>query len=69
MKKIIALLSIVIFSALQTAPTLKLDLTIPETETVLKALSQLPYSEAAPLINKIQLQAQKQLTDTSKNKK
>ena len=69
MKKAIALLSIVIFSAFQTAPTLKLDLTIPETETILKALSKLPYDEAAPLINKIQLQAQKQLTDTSKNKK
>ncbi len=69
MKKIIALLSIVFFSAFDTAPTLKFELTIPETETVLKALSQLPYSEAAPLINKIQLQAQKQLTDTSKNKK
>jgi len=69
MKKAISLLAIVIFSAFQTAPTLKLDLKIPETETVLKALSQLPYSEAAPLINKIQLQAQKQLTDTSKNKK
>ena len=68
MKKAIALLSIVIFSAFQTAPTLKLDLTIPETETVLKALGNLPYSEAAPLINKIQLSAQKQLTDTTKKK-
>ena len=69
MKKVLSLIAIVIFSAFQTAPTLKLDLTIPETETVLKALSKLPYDEAAPLINKIQLSAQKQLTDTPKNKK
>ena len=69
MKKVLALIAIVIFSAFETAPTLKFEFTIPETETVLKALSKLPYDEAAPLINKIQLSAQKQLTDTTKNKK
>lgn len=71
MKKIIILLSIAIISTLssfQEEQTINLKLTIPQAETVLKALSKLPYEESAQLISIIQAQAQKQISDTTKHK-
>lgn len=41
--------------------SLKLDLTVNETNTVLGALAQRPYAEVAGLFAKIQQQAQGQL--------
>jgi hypothetical protein len=41
--------------------TLKLELTISETNVVLGALAQRPYAEVAGLFTKIQQQAQGQL--------
>jgi hypothetical protein len=43
---------------------MKFDLTIPETNLVLSALSNLPYGQVADLIAKIRQQAQDQMKET-----
>lgn len=68
MKKTLTILSLFVLVAFTIPKELELKLSIQETETVLKALSKLPYEESAPVISKIQYQAQKQLTDTIKQK-
>jgi hypothetical protein len=45
--------------------TLKLELTVNETNVVLGALAQRPYAEVAGLFSKIQQQAQGQLPPPS----
>jgi hypothetical protein len=46
-------------------PTIKLELTIPETNAVLTALAQRPYGEVAGLFTKIQQQAGPQVPPPS----
>lgn len=48
-------------------PTLKLELTIAETNAILGALAQRPYAEVAGLFTKIQQQAQGQLPPPSED--
>lgn len=72
MKKL--LLSVFMIAALsfqlpEEEKKLKLELTVPQTEIVLKALSKLPFEESSTLIYTIQIQANKQLADTTKPKK
>ena len=47
---------------------IKIELPLDGWNTVLKALSKMPYDESAPLISSIQQQASKQLQDTLKKK-
>lgn len=71
MKKIIAILLIAfasIASSFTPEKTISVKLTIPQAEIVLRALSKLPYEESAALITEIQMQAQKQLTDSTTRK-
>lgn len=69
MKKLFTALAIIaLVSFTPPVKELTFKFSISETETVLKALSKLTYEEAAPLIEKIQRQAQKQLADTSTKK-
>ena len=46
-------------------PTIQLNLSVEEINTVLEALGQLPYSRVYQLIGTIQQQAQQQLQPTS----
>jgi hypothetical protein len=46
-------------------PTIQLNLSVEEINTVLEALGQLPYSRVYQLIGNIQQQAQKQLQEES----
>lgn len=51
-------------------PKLKLEVTRAEAETIIKALSKLPYDESVGVINSIIVQANKQLAaDTTTKKK
>lgn len=72
MKKAIIILSVLLLPALfsfQEEKTISINLSIQETNIVLKALSKLPYEESASIISKIQAQAQAQLSDTTNAKK
>lgn len=46
-----------------------LTLTVAEVDVILQSLENLPYKQAAGVINSIYAQASRQLTDTSKLKK
>lgn len=46
-------------------PTIQLNLTLDEINTVLEALGQQPYSRVYQLIGNIQQQAQQQLQEAS----
>jgi hypothetical protein len=47
---------------------LKIDLDVDQTNTVLKALSALPYSEVAGIIHTIKVQGDSQVAGTDKPK-
>lgn len=70
MKKAIAILSIILLISFKTnqEKTLNFSFSVEETQIILKGLSKLSYEESAVIINKIQVSAQKQLTDTTKKK-
>lgn len=42
-------------------PTVKLELPLDKLNVVMQALGQMPYAQAAPIIDSIQTQAQAQL--------
>ncbi len=69
MRKGIFILLAVLFFSFKTneeAKTVTLKITLEQANTILKALSKLPYEESAVVINEIQKQAQKQLIDSTK---
>lgn len=73
MKKLLSVTAIVILTSF-TPPTeppkeLSIRLSVEDINTILFSLSKQPYEQAAPLIQKITLQAQKQLSDTTKKQK
>ncbi len=71
MKKIIIALSALLlmaFDAGQKEKTVTITFTVSQANTVIKALVKLPYEESAPIIATIQMQAEKQLSDTAKRK-
>lgn len=69
MKKAIIVLFMILCSfTTKDIKQLNFQFTVQETETILKGLSKLPYEESAAIIQKIQMTAQKQLTDTTKKK-
>ena len=49
--------------------TIKLNLTIEETNLLLQALGNLPYVKVFELVKKIQVQAQQQLSQEGEEKK
>lgn len=75
MKHLITALTILIFTGATSqvqAPTqdkkLTLILSVQDVDVVLNALQQLPYKDAAGVIQSIYGQAQRQLNDTIKKK-
>jgi hypothetical protein len=50
-------------------PKLKIEVTRAEAQTIIKALSKLPYDESVEVINSIIVQANRQLADTTTKKK
>ncbi len=52
----------------QQEKNISVTMPVSKWNTVLDALSKLPYDKAAPIIETIQFQASKQLTDTIKKK-
>lgn len=57
------------FQLQQEQKKLKFELTVPEAEIIIQALGKLPYEQAAPVIQSIVGQAQRQMQDTTKPKK
>lgn len=75
MKRLITVLAILIFTGATSqvqAPKqdkkVNIILSVQEVDVVLNALQQLPYKDAAGVIQSIYGQAQKQLSDTTKKK-
>lgn len=67
-KAVIAVCMILCSFTTKDVQQLNFQFTVQETETILKGLSKLPYEESAAIIQKIQMTANKQLTDTIKKK-
>lgn len=69
MKKVVIIV-LIIFCSFTTKDIKQLNFqfTVSETQLILKGLSELPFKESADLIQKIQMTANKQLTDTIKKK-
>lgn len=64
---VVALIGFIILS-FQEQKELRFHFNMQQTNTILKGLSKLPYEESAVIIQTIQEQANKQLTDSTKNK-
>jgi hypothetical protein len=72
MKKSIALIGVLFlfsFNTYQEPKKVKVELTLPQAELILKALSKLPYEETVETINTIYSQVRVQVADTTKQKK
>jgi len=62
---VIGFMGLLAFQEHQQVKSVKLTLTVPEAETVVNALSKLPYDQSAGIIQKIISQANTQLADTT----
>jgi hypothetical protein len=72
MKKLLSVTVIFIltsFTPTEPPKELSIKLSVEDINTILFSLSKQPYEQAAPLIQKITIQAQKQLSDTTKKQK
>lgn len=66
---VIGFMGLMAFQEHQQVKYVKITLTVPEAETVVTALSKLPYDQSAAIIQKVISQANTQLADTTKPKK
>ncbi len=65
---VIVFMGLMAFQERQQVKSVKIILTVPEAETVVTALSKLPYDQSAGIIQKIISQANTQLADTTISK-
>lgn len=77
MKQVLLFLGMVIILTLTTSQTpqnkqerkITVSLTLSDWNTVLQGLNEMPFKVSSPIINSITMQAQAQLSDTTKTKK